>query len=341
VPTRRTKALATLATVVGLGVAAALAKAELARRSTRTPARGARGSGKRSRERPSSRLRLLTLEQLDLAIALLEGREQTPPEQSVHETRKALKRARALVRLQRDSLGAKRFARENAALREAGQRLAGARDSEVMVEALERLVHRHPKRLAVSPGVSELRARLIAERERSGARTEEGAHARETVLAQLRAARRRLASWEPRVGDRKTARAGLRRLYLQGRRRRRRARRAQSSAALHQWRKRAKDLRYAAEMLDGRDKQQRKRLRRIARRADHLGETLGEEHDLALLAEQVRVHRDCFKGEKATRRTLERAIERRRERLRARAWRLGERLYRRKPGRFVRRALGA
>jgi CHAD domain-containing protein len=259
----------------------------------------------------------------------------------VHETRKALKRAGALVRLQRDSLGRKRYERESAALREAARQLAGARDAEVMVEALERLMRSHPKRLSNSPGVHELLSRLTAERARVGGETTYGAHTRARVAQELRAVRGRLARWEPRSGDRKVARRGLRRLYRQGAQRGRRARKAQTSVALHQWRKRAKDLRYVMEMLHGEDKKQRKRLRRIARRADRLGETLGEEHDLALLAEQVRLHRDCFKGEKATRKALERAIGRRRRDLRAEAWRVGGRLYRRKPGRFVRRTLGA
>ncbi len=236
--------LAALTTVVGLGVAAALARAERERRAVAHAA-----AERERRRRPTSQLQRLTLEQFDLAIALLEGRADTPPQTRVHETRKALKRSRALVRLQRDSLGAKRYGRESKALRKVAGRLAGARDSEVMVEALDRVVKHHPKRLANSRGVRELRARLAAERDRSATHTGEGARARETAIAELRAARLRLASWEPRASDRKTARVGLRRLYRQGRRRGRRARRAQSSVALHQWRKRAKDLRYVAEML--------------------------------------------------------------------------------------------
>jgi hypothetical protein len=75
---------------------------------------------------------------------------------------------------------------------------------------------------------------------------------------------------------------------------------------MHMWRKRVKDLRYAAEMLDrfdpgrGRGSAGRKRprrwpkrrqrraeteaIRQTARRADELGELLGDEHDLVLLA---------------------------------------------------------
>ena len=73
---------------------------------------------------------------------------------------------------------------------------------------------------------------------------------------------------------------------------------------MHAWRKRVKDLRYAAEVLDvarargagrARHPKQAKggaagsaagRLRTLARRADALGELLGEEHDLAVLAER-------------------------------------------------------
>jgi hypothetical protein len=78
---------------------------------------------------------------------------------------------------------------------------------------------------------------------------------------------------------------------------------------MHMWRKRVKDLRYASEMLDrvdpaeGRGTARRSRttrwrkrrqrhgetnaIRRIARRADELGELLGDEHDLVLLATRV------------------------------------------------------
>ena len=53
------------------------------------------------------------------------------------------------------------------------------------------------------------------------------------------------------------------------------------------WRKRVKELRYAAETLD-RGGKRCKPVRRVARRADRLGEMLGEEHDLALLEARVR-----------------------------------------------------
>jgi hypothetical protein len=279
-----------------------------------------------------SLLQRKTTEQLDLAIALLEGRGEQSREQTVHEARKALKRARALVRLQRDALGKKRFAAMNAALRNVGRGLARARDAEVMVDALDGLVQRNPKQLKSSAAVASLRRELVLQRERLHAQTREGAPARAALVVELRSVRERFVHWQPPAGrDRvRMERAGLERIYRQGRRRRARARKAGDSLAMHQWRKRVKDLRYAAEALG---------LRKLARRADRLGETIGEEHDLVLLAEHVQRHRNCFAGEQATRKALKQAIGRRRKRLRARAWYLGDGLYSRKPKRFVRRAM--
>jgi len=292
--------------------------------------------------RARSKLKRATLKQLDRAIALLEGQGEEPREQTVHEARKALKRARALVRLQREALGAKRFGRVNAMLRDAGRGLAGARDAEVIVDALDLLVERHRRRLSGSPGIARWRGQLVAERERLRVQTREGAPARTLIVSELRAARGIVERWEPRQSkgsrtalareERRTARRGLKRIYGEGRRRRGRARKAQTSAALHEWRKRVKDLRYVAEALQLRGG--------VARRADLLGETIGAEHDMALLAESLRTHRACLKGERATRRVLKQLIRRRRARLRGRAWRLGEELYGRKPKRLVRRALG-
>jgi len=123
---------------------------------------------------------------------------------------------------------------------------------------------------------------------------------------------------------------------------------------MHRWRKRVKDLRYAAEALSrshpaaasvagrpGAPRGARKRSARrerdlipkLARRSDELGELLGQEHDLFLLAQRVRDGRgDCGRR---TRRTLLKLIERRRERLRIRAVRDGARLYGRRPKKLL------
>ncbi len=295
----------------------------------------------------------------------------------MHETRKALKRVRALMRLLEGELGSKRARRERGVLRDAAARLAGARDAEVMVGTLDALVARHPRKLGHRRGVMELREALERERRTASARTLGDATTRELVAEELASVRARVAKWK--LPKKRSAAAltgpGLEHIYRAGRAGRRRAgRRKAGPRALHRWRKHVKDLRYAAEIIDVREPagagsmqspgkretkqtgrrrakhagrrrpQQSKRLAgrsrrmsQVARRADGLGEMLGEEHDLMLLGERVRAHRPLQRHRKRTRRRLLRAISRRRERLRRRALREGERLYARKPRRFVRK----
>jgi CHAD domain-containing protein len=103
--------------------------------------------------------------------------------------------------------------------------------------------------------------------------------------------------------------------------------------ALHEWRKRVKDLRYAAEMLDRPS---------LARRADSLGETLGEDHDLAVLAQRIRTDARQAKGSqrvgRRTRKLLLGLIAKRRRKLQRRALRAGRRLYADSPKKFLRQA---
>jgi CHAD domain-containing protein len=396
--------------VVGFGVAVALAKGQLERRAKRNPrprAEHRRAPSLLPGEPYAEGLRRVILGQLDLAVELLEGHpgdahgaagrpadgspRPVDGEQTVHETRKALKRLRALLALLRPELGRKRYAREDAALRDCARRLAGARDAEVMVGTLDALVQRHPARLARSAAVGALRAQLDAEREAAAALAVRDPRVRGEVLGELRAVRARVARWELRERGFRLVAPGLERTYRAGRaglrdarqqgdgrkrkggsrrgdrrgrkdgRRRKDTRRRgderrrkdgrepkgagrrSDAEALHQWRKRVKELRYVAETLDrggkgtGSGSGGAARVRRVARRADRLGEALGEEHDLALLEDRVRERSRQFAGERKTRRRLQQLIARRRRSLRKRAVREGERLYRLEPRRFVRR----
>ncbi len=359
---------ATLAASVAVGVGVALAKAEHERRTARERRAADRQFALLPGERPGDGLRRMALGQLDLALGLLGGEDGiAPDEEAVHETRKALKRLRAMVRLVQYELGAQAFARESTALREAGRRLAGARDAEVMVATLDGLLERHPRKLGQRGGIRKLRTRLVWERERAEERTLGEEAIRSEVISELRAVRWRISGW--RLPDREGIQwlePGLKHLYGQGRRRYRRAARGRGDRgrALHEWRKRVKDLRYAAEMLDrgepagasgkahrrkrkrGRRRRRRdepsgaQHMRKLARRADELAETLGEEHDLALLSERVSARRgpstNVHLG-RGARKVLLRQIARRRRELRRRALRDGARLYRRRPKRFVRR----
>ena len=352
---------------MGVGVLA-LAQAERARRAAKARRRRERRFAQLPGEPLGEGLRRMALGQLDLAIELLssgggdgkgggngkrgggekgagdgkrggdrKGGKSTPDEHAIHETRKALKRLRALLRLLRGELGERRFAREYGILSDAARRLAGARDAEVMVGTLDALLERQPGKLARRRAMTELRELLVAERAAAARRVLGEDATRAEVLCELAGLRERARRWSlPERPGIAVVESDLLWMYRQGRRRYRRAKHRVdpttpgATRALHAWRKRVKDLRYAAEMLG---------LRPLARRADALGELLGEEHDLALLTALLPAPgRAPFKGKrnKQARKALVRQIARRRRRLRKRALREGERLYRRRPKRFAR-----
>jgi len=328
---------ATLVATVAVGIGVAFAQAERTRRAARKQRKRERRFTQLTGEPLGEALRRMALGQLDLAIELLSGSGNLPDAKAIHETRKALKRLRALVGLLREELGEPRFKREHAILRNAARRLASARDAEVMVETLDALLQRHPRKLARRRPLIELRKRLVAERAAAAQRTLDDQATREEVLRELRGLRERARCWD--LSDRPgiaIVEHDLRRVYRQGRERERRLTRGKGGAhAMHAWRKRVKDLRYAAEILH---------LRPLARRADRLGEVLGEEHDLVVLAGLLpppgRAPLQGKRGKRARKALLKR-IARRRRRLRKRALREGERLYRRRPKKFLRRVRSA
>ena len=126
----------------------------------------------------------------------------------------------------------------------------------------------------------------------------------------------------------KALRPGLRRIYGQTRRCWRAAATDPTVARLHEWRKRAKDLRYALDLLEpvwpG-------VMKALADEADTLADRLGEDHDLALLRRFAReVARDG-----AGERDQLALIDASRRRLQADALALAARIYEAPPSRFA------
>jgi hypothetical protein len=320
--------LAGVTASLALGLGVSLARLARERRAKRS-----RQLGLRPGEPLGGALQRMALEQLDLALEVLSAGEGPPSEKAVHETRKALKRLRALLRMLEPELDPSAYAREDAALRDAGRRLAGARDAEVMLATLDGLVERNRGKLR--------------------------------GLAELHACRVRVAAWRlPERSQLQLVEAGLVRLYRKGEKRRRRAAAAKRGDMhkLHEWRKRVKDLRYVAEMLRPLDDEQRRHsapkgkrarkrvararkdavwLARMARRADKLGELLGEDHDLAVLAQLIEADALRARLGKKTRRMLLKLIAKRRVKLRKRALTDGAHLYAPSPKQLMRRVRGA
>ncbi len=337
-----------IAATVAVSVGVVMARSERERRRTRQ-IRRERRLGRARGEPLAPALQRMALAQIDLALEALAGGDGSgPSENGLHAARKALKRLRALLRLLRHELGERAFARENATLREIAGQLSEARDAAVMLATLDALIARHPRRLGRRSGVRELRLRLAAEHERQRRQALADDAARAELLGELHAFRWRVASWSlPDSRGLELVSDDLARLYRQGRKRYRRAARdrGERTITMHQWRKRVKDLRYAIEMLDRPGSQQR--LRKLSRRADELGELLGEDHDLAIFAQRLHAgkkrhrHDQTWRSGRRTRKRLTQAIAARRRVLRKRALRQGRRLFRPRPKQLVRRVRAA
>jgi CHAD domain-containing protein len=260
----------------------------------------------------------------------LGGASRRDLDDAVHDTRKDLKRLRAALRLTRPVLGEETYDRENTTFRMAGRRLSGARDAHVLVETLDALTERFAADL--EPAVTAtLRERLAAEDRRASAALQRDDAAIARTLEELGEARGRTALWtldEDGVG---ALSPGLRRIYRRGRKRLRAAAAQPSDEHLHEARKRVKDLWYATQLLRPAAP---KRLKAFSKRTHRLADVLGDDHDLAVLADYVARHPQCF-GDESARQALLTVLQRRRAALQRRAFELGGELYAQSPKQFV------
>jgi CHAD domain-containing protein len=314
--------------------------------STAVAAGGALAAGKLVRDRmveraESRRLRRYRLEpgegaaagvrriargQIDLAVELLESADGGELDEAIHESRKAFKRLRALVRLARDGLGDEVYRRENETFRDAGRALSSVRDARVMVDTLEDLIARYGDEIPAG-AFAGLRDVLSAEALAAQEQLANDAAAVRGVLGTLQTARARVAAWPlPEDEGPQVLAPGFKRIYRRGRSAQRAAAQEASTEALHELRKRAKHLWHAAQVVRPAAP---KPMRKLARRAHRLSDMAGEDHDLAVLLDGARRRpRTLEPGELEL---LDALVARRRAALQREALACGRRVYRRKP----------
>ena len=275
-------------------------------------------------------MRRIARGELEMSIERLAGDTDEDLGTAVHETRKSLKRLRATVRLARNELGDEAYRRENVAFRDAGRRLGGARDSQVLLETLDALADRYPDE-APPERFERFKRTLVGQHGAAQRRLHEGV-AMDEVLVEVRRACARVGDWHLEREGLEALAPGFKRIYRGGRRAYLTAREEPSTENLHELRKRAKYLWYAAQIVRPAAP---KKLKRIARRAHGLSNLIGEDHDLALLAQRANERRDRFADGTAAA-ELAALTERRRGELRRDALALAQRLIGKKPRKVVR-----
>ena len=267
------------------------------------------------------------LQHIDAAAVRLRPRRRITDE-DVHEARKSIKRARAALRLLQPALAANEMARSRVSLRDAGRALASVRDAKVMADRFSEMLRR--------TGIDEFAVSTIASAAsssnspaaRRSARTRSNPAA---ARAGLTNARRWLSDATLTADGWLPLAEGIRAIYKSGRRDLPTDASAASSEALHEWRKRVKNYWHALEVLV--EPKRPAYVRQTINSARRLADALGEEHDLALLAEALRASQQS-EDERVT--ILLEAIRLRRRRLRRRALRTGSKLYAETPGAMVR-----
>lgn len=282
-------------------------------------------------ETPADGIGRIARTELDLTIDLING--ISAPDESgaaVHEARKALKRLRALLRVSRPTIDERRYRDENRVLRDVGRALSGTRDAQVLLDTLDALGARYDEALRKGTW-SRLRASLASATARSDGIV--GAEKTGPLLGTLSEARSRVATWQlPQNGRPDSLAGGFAAVYQRGRRACRAANSTPSTEALHELRKRAKDLWHGAQLLEPIGAPQLKDLKQSAHR---LSDLLGEDHDLTILRDHAQAHPELVSEVGLELLTV--LTRSRQEALRREALSCAAELYRDKPKRLLRR----
>jgi CHAD domain-containing protein len=276
-------------------------------------------------------VRRVLLGQLDDARSRLSGTRLS--DDSIHQARKTLKKARATLRLLRESIPESAYRQENLALRDIARSLSAARDAAVMLATLDQLEQHHGGS-ATSKISTALKKTLEAQqletsRKLHGSKDRRRSPATRVNLVKQRVARMPIAESDGWSG----IGVCLRRASRNGRRALRRARRDRSEDALHEWRKRTKHLWHQTQVLEP---LKPGLIAEFGDQAHRLSDYLGDDRDLALLREKVAGLHATLKhsGDPKALLTL---IDQCREQLQEKAFLLGTRLHEESPADFVAR----
>jgi len=283
------------------------------------------------KESPTKGIRRIALARAEKAVEELgEAGEGEGSADSVHAVRKDLKKLRGVVRLVRTEIGDDLYRAANRRYRDAGRLLSESRDAEVKVATLGDLRERCGEELP-----AELVAAWLAalERERDEVAApgpgDDGRSPGAEARATIEGGQEEIAGWPLRHDSWRLVEPGLLRSYRRGRRAMKRARTEPVADNVHEWRKRAKDLWYQLRIL--RDAW-RPVLGETADQAHELADLLGDHHDLAVLADDLR-----DRGLAGDRDGVKEAIAQRQEQLLEAAFAIGERLFAEKPKAFGKR----
>ncbi|MBK5231377.1 MAG: CHAD domain-containing protein [Thermoleophilia bacterium] len=234
------------------------------------------------RENPASEVRRVAHSRVESALKNLRSSDPAARADSIHEARKDIKKMRAVLRLVRENVGKETFRTENRRYRDAARLLSESRDSEVLVETVEALIASQPDQAAAAaPLIAELEARRDRDRESGGPAIDSRL---ERAARTIEEGGRLIDDWNLSESDWQLFAGGLRRTYRDGQRRLEDVEAEATSATVHEWRKRVKDLWYQLRLLRNSWKEG---LKAPVKEIGHLAELLGSYNDLSVLLDEL------------------------------------------------------
>jgi CHAD domain-containing protein len=263
---------------------------------------------------------------------------------AVHNTRKGLKKIRAVLRLVGDELGKKVYATENRCFRDAGRSLSDVRDAEVLIEAFDNLTEHFKDRIAPRAATAARKILLKRREEATKHMFGDGEQMGQTI-GTLEAALQRVPEWPLEGANWDTLGNGMGRMYKQGRSTLLLAYDSTSDSGahhhadggaddenFHDWRKRVKDLWYHVLILRPIWPDM---MGQLANEAHQLSDHLGLDHDLAVLRQTL--VDNAGQLDAATAQSLAEVIKARREQLQLAAHAQGRRIYAEKTSAYISR----
>jgi CHAD domain-containing protein len=220
----------------------------------------------------------ILLEQFHYIIMQSE-REQEEVHKSIHETRKSMKKIRAVLRMIRDEIGYSSYYRENAFFRDLSRQLSDIRNFEVLSNSIKNLQEDLSK--TIPSDVFALLEEELGRQQNMVAGGQAGlVQILKEIAGKVEIARDRIYDFPIRHDDFRVFEGGLSRMYRQGKRYLRDARNNPSPTQLHDLRKRMKYFWYQVEILQpifpG-------PMKAYASTLEAIAENLGIYHDLQLL----------------------------------------------------------
>lgn len=231
-------------------------------------------------------VRRIGLEQIDRAISELTAAAQSKG--SVHESRKSLKRIRALLRLTRSGIGKDVFSAENTRYRDIGRQLAKTRDREVLIATLGRFKDTSSGEAKTAFAAAEANLHIAAAGEAANG-TAQSITAAIDALGEGRKVMENLAI----EGGYSVAWAGVERTYRRAVDSFERAYETGHAEDLHEWRKSVQHhWRHMALLKEAWPEETEARLAT----AKEISELLGEDHDICVMIAAMETGGDAAAG---------------------------------------------